>query len=82
MFATVAPVLLGSGGQVFDGIETFDFEPVEVLHSPLATHIRYQRRRRLTVLVSRPNKNCPRVMWSIRTRRSLFGRSVGGSACR
>jgi len=39
----VAPVLLGSGERLFDGIESFDFAPVEVLHSPLATHIRYRR---------------------------------------
>jgi dihydrofolate reductase len=41
----IAPVLLGSGERIFeDGSETFDFEPVEVLHSPLTTHIRYRRR--------------------------------------
>ena len=39
----IAPVLLGSGERIFDGIDAFDFEPVEVLHSPLATHIRYRR---------------------------------------
>ena len=39
----VAPVLLGSGERLFDGVESFEFEPVEVLQSPLATHIRYQR---------------------------------------
>ncbi len=39
----IAPVLLGSGERIFDGIETFDMEPVEALHSPLATHIRYRR---------------------------------------
>ena len=39
----VAPVLLGSGERIFDGIESFGFEPVEVLQSPLATHIRYRR---------------------------------------
>lgn len=39
----IAPVLLGSGERLFDGIETFGFEPVEVLQSPLATHIRYRR---------------------------------------
>jgi dihydrofolate reductase len=39
----IAPVLLGSGERIFDGIESFDFEPVEALHSPLATHIRYRR---------------------------------------
>jgi hypothetical protein len=39
----VAPVLLGSGERIFDGVGSFGFEPVEVLHSPLATHIRYRR---------------------------------------
>jgi hypothetical protein len=39
----VAPVLLGSGERIFDGVESFGFEPVEVLHSALATHIRYRR---------------------------------------
>jgi dihydrofolate reductase len=39
----VAPVLLGSGERLFEGTESFGFEPVEVLHSPLATHIRYRR---------------------------------------
>ncbi|WP_404430125.1 dihydrofolate reductase family protein [Microbacterium lacus] len=39
----IAPVLLGSGERIFDGIEAFLMEPVEVLHSPLATHVRYLR---------------------------------------
>ena len=39
----IAPVLLGSGERIFDGLESFGFEPDEVLHSPLATHIRYRR---------------------------------------
>src|SRR6478672_9563283 len=33
----------GSGERLFDGVESLGFEPVEVLHSPLATHIRYRR---------------------------------------
>lgn len=41
----VAPVLLNEGERLFDGVETFGFEPVEVLHSPLTTHIRYRRNR-------------------------------------
>jgi hypothetical protein len=41
----VVPVLLGSGERMFDGVDSFGFEPVEVLHSPLATHIRYRRSR-------------------------------------
>jgi dihydrofolate reductase len=39
----IAPVLLGSGERLFDGVESFGFEPAEVLHSPLSTHIRYRR---------------------------------------
>jgi dihydrofolate reductase len=40
----VAPVLLGDGERLFDGVSDFGFEPVEVIHSPLATHVRYARR--------------------------------------
>jgi dihydrofolate reductase len=43
----IAPVLLGSGERLFEGNTTFDFEPAEVLHSPLTTHIRYRRVRGL-----------------------------------
>lgn len=39
----IIPVLLGAGERIFDGIESFGMVPVEVLHSPLATHIRYRR---------------------------------------
>jgi len=39
----IAPVLLGTGERIFDGAVSFDFEPVDVLHSPLTTHIRYHR---------------------------------------
>jgi dihydrofolate reductase len=39
----IAPVLLGAGERIFDGIDSFGFEPVEVLHSPISTHIRYRR---------------------------------------
>jgi dihydrofolate reductase len=38
----LAPVLLGSGENLFDGVEDPGLEPVEVLGSPLATHIRYR----------------------------------------
>ena len=37
----VVPVLLGAGERLFDGVEDLGLEPVEVLHSPAATHIRY-----------------------------------------
>jgi dihydrofolate reductase len=39
----VVPALLGSGEGMFEGVKSFEFEPVEVLHSPLATHVRYRR---------------------------------------
>ena len=39
----ITPVLLESGERLFDEVESFEFEPVEALHSPLATHIRYRR---------------------------------------
>ena len=39
----IAPVLLGAGERIFDGFESFGFEPAEVLHSPISTHIRYRR---------------------------------------
>lgn len=40
----IAPVLLGGGERLFDGVGTFGFEPVEVLHSPLTTHVRHRKR--------------------------------------
>ncbi|WP_458682732.1 hypothetical protein [Prescottella equi] len=36
--------LLSRGERMFDGVEAFNFEPIEVLHSPLSTHIRYRKR--------------------------------------
>ena len=41
----VAPVILGGGPRLFDapGLEKVELEPVEVLHGPRATHIRYRR---------------------------------------
>jgi dihydrofolate reductase len=38
----IAPVLLGSGERLFDGVEDLALEPVEVVHSPRATHVRYR----------------------------------------
>jgi dihydrofolate reductase len=38
------PVLLGAGERLFDGVPDPGLEPVEVIHSPLATHVRYVRR--------------------------------------
>src|SRR3954470_25047172 len=36
------PVLLGSGERLFDGVDDLRLEPFEVIHSPLATHVRYR----------------------------------------
>jgi dihydrofolate reductase len=38
----VAPVVLGSGERIFDGVSELAAEPVEVATSPLATHIVYR----------------------------------------
>jgi dihydrofolate reductase len=38
----VAPVLLGSGERLFDGVADPGLTPVEVIASPLATHVRYR----------------------------------------
>ncbi len=40
----IAPVLLGSGERLFDGVLEVGLEPVEAEHSPLATHVRYRIR--------------------------------------
>ena len=37
-----APVVLGAGEALFDGVPDPGLEPVEVIHSPLATHVRYR----------------------------------------
>ena len=41
---TIAPILIGSGKRLFDGIASPDlqFAPVAVIESPAATHIRYR----------------------------------------
>jgi dihydrofolate reductase len=38
----IAPVLLGAGERLFDGVQDPGLEPVEVIDSPLATHVRYR----------------------------------------
>jgi dihydrofolate reductase len=38
----VSPVLLGTGERLFEGVQDPGLEPVEVIHSPWATHIRYR----------------------------------------
>lgn len=38
----IAPILLGAGERLFDGVADPGLEPVEVTHSPYATHVRYR----------------------------------------
>jgi dihydrofolate reductase len=38
----IAPVVLGAGESPFLGVADLRMEPIEVLHSPRATHVRYQ----------------------------------------
>ena len=38
----VAPVLLGGGERLFDGVADPGLTPLDVAHSPRATHIRYR----------------------------------------
>jgi dihydrofolate reductase len=38
----IAPVLLGSGERIFDGVDDPGLELIEVIDSPLATHVRYR----------------------------------------
>jgi dihydrofolate reductase len=38
----IVPVLLGQGERIFDGVADPGLEPIEALHSPNATHVRYR----------------------------------------
>ena len=38
----IVPVMLGAGEPIFDGIADPGLTPVEVIHSELATHVRYR----------------------------------------
>jgi riboflavin biosynthesis pyrimidine reductase len=38
----IAPVLLGSGESLFEGVEDPGLEVLQVSHSPLAIHVRYR----------------------------------------
>ncbi len=38
----IVSVLLDDGERLFDGVEDPGLEPVEVIHSPHATHVRYR----------------------------------------
>jgi dihydrofolate reductase len=42
MVLDVAPVLLGGGERLFDGVADPGLTPIEVIESPRATHIRYR----------------------------------------
>jgi dihydrofolate reductase len=42
LLLAVVPVVLGEGERLFEGVDDPGLEPVEVLHSPRATHIRYR----------------------------------------
>jgi dihydrofolate reductase len=38
----IAPVVLGAGERIFDGVGDLALEQLEVIHSPLVTHVRYR----------------------------------------
>ena len=38
----IAPVLLGRGERLFDDVGDPEIVPVEVVHSPHVTHVRYE----------------------------------------
>jgi dihydrofolate reductase len=38
----VVPIVLGHGERLFDGVPDPGLQPVDVVHSPHATHIRYR----------------------------------------
>lgn len=38
----IAPVVLGAGESPFTGVEGLSLEPIEVIHSPHASHVRYR----------------------------------------
>ncbi|MGH3703950.1 MAG: dihydrofolate reductase family protein [Agromyces sp.] len=44
IIVTISPMMLGGGERLFEGIDDPGLTPVEVLHTPLATHITYERR--------------------------------------
>jgi dihydrofolate reductase len=41
LYLDIAPVLLGAGERIFDDVGDPKLEPLEVIHAPDATHIRY-----------------------------------------
>jgi dihydrofolate reductase len=42
LYLDIVPVLLGSGESLFDGVPDVRLTPVEVTHSPHATHVHYR----------------------------------------
>jgi dihydrofolate reductase len=38
----IAPVILGAGERLFENLGEPVFKPIEVVHSPLATHVKYR----------------------------------------
>jgi dihydrofolate reductase len=42
----IVPVILGRGERLFDGVEDPGLQPIEAVHSPHATHVRYRITRR------------------------------------
>jgi dihydrofolate reductase len=42
LLLNIVPVLLGQGERIFDGVDDPGLEPIEALHSPNATHVRYR----------------------------------------
>ncbi|WP_186629854.1 dihydrofolate reductase family protein [Rhodococcus sp. BP22] len=38
----ITPVLLGSGESPFEGLRSLSLEPLEAIHSPFTTHVRYR----------------------------------------
>lgn len=41
----ITPVLLGSGESPFEGLTNLSLEPLEAIHSPFTTHVRYRVKR-------------------------------------
>jgi dihydrofolate reductase len=42
LFLHIAPILLGSGARLFEDVGDTALEPVEAIHSPAVTHVRYR----------------------------------------
>jgi dihydrofolate reductase len=42
LYLDIVPALLGTGESMFTGLQDLDLAPVEVTHSPHATHVRYR----------------------------------------